>query len=175
MEPQLIYSPSFRAYISKIDTGKSCLELMEDGMRAVLLAFKFISQEKANFRYAPDKWTVKEVFGHMIDTEMIMAYRALCISRGESASLPGFDEQQYTANSNFQNQNISDMLEHYKMVRFSNILLFKSFTEEMFDRKGIANGNEINARALSYIIPGHEAHHLDVLKERYGLNKNAHN
>ncbi|HYG39585.1 MAG TPA: DinB family protein [Cytophagales bacterium] len=169
MEARLIYPEFFHTYISKVDTGISPIDLLEEGLRATLLSFKFLSSEKENYRYAPEKWSVKEVLGHIIDTEIIMAYRALCISRGEKASLPGFDEQQYVINSNFANQKIGDLLEHYKMVRFSNILLFKGFTEEMFTRKGISNGNEINTRALSYIIAGHEVHHIGILKERYGV------
>jgi hypothetical protein len=169
MEQSLIYPKFFHTYISKIDTQADPLVLLEEGLRGVMTTFKFMSEEKSNFRYSSEKWSVKEVFGHMIDTERIMAYRALCIARGEMNSLPGFDENTYVENSNFSSQPLGDMLEHYKMVRYSNILLKKSFTEEMMDRKGIANGNEINVRALLYIIVGHEKHHMLILRDRYGI------
>jgi uncharacterized damage-inducible protein DinB len=166
---KLIYPDFFERYISKIETDINADVLLEEGMRATMTTFKFLSDEKAKFRYAEGKWSVQEVLGHMIDTERIMAYRALCIARGEQQSLPGFDEDSYVALANFDQLSLGDMLEQYKMVRFSNILMTKSLTEEMLDRKGIANGKEINARALLYIIAGHEKHHLQILKERYGV------
>ena len=138
-------------------------------MRAVMLMFKFMSEEKANYAYASGKWTVKEVFGHMIDTESIMGYRALAISRGEKQSLPGFDENEYVVNSNFRDQKLGDILERYKMVRYSNVLLAKSFTSDMLNRVGTANGNEMNVRALTYIIAGHELHHIEVLRTKYEI------
>jgi hypothetical protein len=169
MQPLLIYPPFYETYISKIDTGVDVLVSLEEGLRAVMTTFKFMSEEKARFRYADGKWSVKEVFGHLIDTERIMAFRALCIARGEKNALPGFDENAYVEQANFTDQSLGDMLEHYKMVRYSTILLKKTFSEEILDRKGIANGNDVNVRALMYIIVGHEKHHMQVLKERYGV------
>jgi uncharacterized damage-inducible protein DinB len=126
-----------------------------------------MSDDNAEKGYAPGKWSVKELVGHMQDTERIMAYRCLCISRGEGQPLPGFDENEYVANANFNEQTLVDLLVQYKLLRQSNLTFFQNMTEAMLMRSGLANGNPVTARALVAIIAGHELHHLGILEEKY--------
>lgn len=143
------------------------LNVLENQLRKASNFFKELPEGKENFAYAPKKWTVKEVFGHMIDTERIMAYRALAFARGEKANLPGFDENVYVKNSGFALRSIGSLLEEFTQLRMSNIALFSSFSEEQLNRKGIANNNEVDARLIIYVIAGHFTHHMTVLHERY--------
>ncbi|WP_187176664.1 DinB family protein [Algoriphagus sp. AK58] len=117
--------------------------------------------------YAEGKWTPKEVLGHLIDTERIMTFRALCFSRGEKQSLPGFDENQYVLNANFQKVSLDDLLEDFEAQRKALLTLVKTISESTLDLVGNANQKPISPRALFWIIPGHFIHHLQVLNSRY--------
>jgi DinB superfamily len=117
--------------------------------------------------YAPGKWTGKALLQHMIDTERILTYRALCIARGEQANLPGFDEDSYAQHSNPAHRAFTDLKEEFVLVRKASIMLFDSFTDEMLLRKGSANGKTISPLALGFVVVGHEIHHYKILEERY--------
>lgn len=127
------------------------------------------AKAKGDHAYGPGKWTVKEVVGHMCDTERIFAYRALRFARGDSTELPGFDENTYVAQSNFGDRTMDDLLEELWAVRAATLSLAKHLPESAMQRRGSANGSPVTVRALMYIIAGHERHHLAVLKERYGI------
>ena len=127
------------------------------------------AKAKGDYAYGPDKWTVKEVIGHMCDTERIFAYRALRFSRGDSTELPGFDENTYVAHSNFKSRTMDDLLEELWAVRAATLSLAKHVPEPAMSLRGSANGSPVTVRALLYIIAGHERHHLGILKERYGV------
>lgn len=126
-----------------------------------------ISDEKANKSYAEGKWSIKEVLGHLIDTERVMSYRSLAIARGERQSLPGFEQDDYVKEADFNSRKINDLLEEYKTVRESTVSLFKTFNENIYDKKGTANNSPVTVRAIMFMIPGHEKHHINILKERY--------
>ena len=126
-----------------------------------------ISEEKEDFAYAPGKWTPKEVIGHIIDTERIMAFRALCFARKDKTPLPGFDENYYVANANFKNRTMYDLAHEFAVVRESNIALFKCFNQEALDATGTANGREVSVRAILFMIAGHAVHHVNIIKTRY--------
>jgi uncharacterized damage-inducible protein DinB len=128
-----------------------------------------VDEEAAARRYAEGKWSVKQVVGHMIDAEQIFAYRALAIARGESASLPAFDEDLYVSNANFDDWSLGDLAELYAVTRRATILFFRNLAEEAWDRRGSANNTPISVRAIAFVILGHERHHLSVLRERYRL------
>ncbi len=117
--------------------------------------------------YAPNKWTAKDILQHIIDTERIMSYRALRISRNDTTPLPGFDENSFAANTTAASRTIDDLLEELKIVRQATILLFKNMTDEMLQREGIASNQRITPLALGFVLIGHPTHHLNVLKERY--------
>ncbi|WP_246289396.1 DinB family protein [Bacillus haikouensis] len=128
---------------------------------------KDLSEEKAMYRYAPEKWTIKEVIGHITDTERIMCYRLLCIGRGEKGMLPGYNDDQYVRRANFNRFSLSELLHHQSLVRQNTILLLSSMDEEALRQRGRANESEVTARAIAYIIAGHEIHHRTLIMDRY--------
>lgn len=124
---------------------------------------------KGDHAYGPGKWTVKEVVGHICDTERVMAYRALRFSRGDQTELPGFDENEYVASSTFASRTMDDLLEELWSVRAATLSLAKHLREDALGKRGKANGQPVSVRALLYIIAGHERHHLAILRDRYGV------
>ncbi len=124
-------------------------------------------KQLADQKYAPEKWTVKEILQHVIDTERIMAYRALRFSRNDNTSLPGFEEKLYGAEANGAGRSIDDLLEEYGLLRSANILMFQNMTDEMLLRGGKSSEIFITALALGYVIVGHSMHHWGVIKEKY--------
>lgn len=160
------YAPYYETYIKRL-VGTDAIKLLESS----LLDFKFllseVSDEKENFRYEPSKWSVKEVVGHVIDTERIMCSRALCIARGEKKALAGFNEVEYVSMAQFYNRTLYDLSHEFGFVRAATISLFKSLRDEDLDRSGTADNNLITARSILFIIAGHHLHHEGVLKERY--------
>jgi uncharacterized damage-inducible protein DinB len=128
--------------------------------------FSTMSDEKANYAYGEGKWTLKQVLGHMIDTERTFAYRLFCFSRN-SIELPGFDQDIYVNNANFNSRTIQSLAEEFRVTRESSIYMVSALTDEQLDRKGVASGNTVSVRALAYMLPGHELHHLKLIRERY--------
>lgn len=120
-----------------------------------------------DFSYQHGKWTVKQVIGHLMDTERVMAYRAICIARNEKQSLPGFDQDDYVKAANFNNRDLFDLVYEFRLLRESNMLLAKGLDPEDFKKRGTANNKEVTVLALFYIIAGHEKHHMNVLLDRY--------
>ncbi len=153
-------------YIEQVD-DRPVLEVLNGQLAEVQKLFQELGEEKSQFRYAEGKWSLKELLGHMVDTERIIAYRVLCIARGEKQPLPGFDENAYAEAAGYGNRPLSDLLQEYRLVRQANLLLFGSLTEPMLTQIGNANGKEISARALIYMVAGHEKHHLGIMQERY--------
>src|SRR6202034_4604784 len=125
------------------------------------------SEGDGNFRYAADKWTVKEVVGHISDTERIFAYRALRLARADETALSGFEQDDYVLAGAFGERTLADLVEEFAFVRGATSALFHSLGEQAWLRRGIANKNEVTVRALAFIIAGHELHHRALLKERY--------
>lgn len=165
--PQPADHPAYYEAYIKLVKEDDALKALDNGIFKMPALLSEIDEEKEEYAYAPGKWTIKEVIGHIIDTERIMAYRALCIARGDTQELPGFDENSYVKNANFSKQRLIDMGHEFSVLRKSNIYLFKSFDEGELDRKGIANKNKMNVRSLIYVIAGHQLHHMNVIRERY--------
>ena len=159
-------NPYYDRYISLIGDD-DIIEVLEEQRKTSEKFLKTFTEKRGNYSYVDGKWTVKEVLGHVIDTERVMAYRALAFARGEKQSLPGFEQDDYVAESNFNNRSLADMIHEFKTLRESNITLFKSFDEEILIRRGIASEAEVTVPALIYILAGHEKHHMNILKERY--------
>lgn len=122
---------------------------------------------KADYAYAPGKWTVREMTGHIIDTERILCYRLTSFSRGEKAALPGFDEDEYVSGAHFADRELQDLIAEFVQLRKANQYLFRSLNEADLNKSGIASGREISVRAILFVIAGHVAHHSRILKERY--------
>lgn len=140
---------------------------LEAGKETLKNYFDSLPPQHWMHRYAPEKWSIKEVVQHMIDTERIFSYRALSFARGETQSLPAYDENIYAHNSMADYHTPEDIMAEYFAVRQSTIILFKSFSAEVMQRTGIANNVQFTVAQMGYIIAGHELHHLSVLKERY--------
>jgi uncharacterized damage-inducible protein DinB len=162
------YGSFYQTYIN-YTSGKDYTILVQQYNERIIAFWDAIPIEKINYAYAPNKWTIKQMFQHVIDTERIFAYRALAIARGEATPIPGFDENEYANNATAANRNWKDMLVEWRVVRQSTNLLFASFTEEQQKRLGTASDNPISVNALGFIIFGHTLHHLHILKERYSI------
>ncbi|MDM5234868.1 DinB family protein [Bacillus cereus] len=165
------YNPYYSTYIKLIPDG-DITYILEQQMKETNLLLKDISDGGGHFRYAPNKWSIKEVIGHIADTERIMAYRLLSIARGEKAELPGYNDDMYVLRAVFDKQSMQDLLTNLTVVRQSTVHLLKSLDEDAWLQRGIANNSEVTVRALANIIAGHELHHLQIIKERY-LGSNA--
>lgn len=154
--------------------GKTYIKLVEGDVIELLTQQatdfpNFINNlvEKGDYAYAPGKWTIKELIGHIIDTERILIYRLLCIARGEKAALPGFEEDDYVANAHFKDRSLFSLSEEFALMRKSNMYLIKSLNEEELNKIGNANGKDMSTRSLVFVLAGHIIHHTKVIKERY--------
>jgi hypothetical protein len=160
------YPPYYSGYIARVPAG-DILQRLRSQLHDALALLTAMPDAKAAYRYAPGKWSVKEVVGHVIDTERIFAYRALAIARGETGPLPGFDENAYVAGAGFDGRSLRSLAEEWSHLRAANVTLFESVAPQAWDHRGTANNRAITARAIPYIIAGHERHHVAVLRERY--------
>jgi hypothetical protein len=167
------YVPYFGRYISRVPEGADVLALLAEQLETTGALLGGLDETAAKARYAPGKWSVQELTGHLADTERIMAYRALCVARGEAAPLPGFDEDAYVAAAAFDARPWAEVLEEWRAVRRATLALFRGLPAAALARIGTANGGPMSPRALAYIIAGHEMHHLAVLRERYGVGAAA--
>lgn len=156
----------YERYVSLVKGGDIIAALKNQSAETTNLLNK-IDAEKADFRYAEGKWSVKEVVGHLIDTERIFAYRALRIARGDRTPIEGYEQDDYIKNAEFAECSLADLAEEFALLRRANLLMFKNLSETVWHRRGAANNNEISVRALAYISAGHEIYHVDILKERY--------
>jgi hypothetical protein len=159
------YSAYASRYVDLVG-NEPILEILKQQKDTIYNLFKGIGEDKAMHPYAEGKWTIKQVLGHMIDTERVHSYRALAFSH-EAIELPGFDQDVYMANATFNLRTLEDIADEYKTVRESTLYLFGAMSEEQSTRKGIASGSPVSVRAFAYMIAGHEMHHIKILKERY--------
>jgi uncharacterized damage-inducible protein DinB len=160
------YPPYYKEYVNHVPDGE-LLQILEDQQKKTKKLLMDLSEETAEYQYAPGKWTIKEVIGHITDTERIMCYRLLSIARGEQGMLPGYHDDEYVKRGQFNRFSLLDLLHHQALVRQHTILLLSSLDEEALRQRGNANGSEVTARAIAYIIAGHENHHRRLIKERY--------
>lgn len=158
------YAKSDIDYVS----GDDAIEALAAKGREVVALLSSLDEESIHGRrYAPGKWTVKEIVGHLIDDERIFAYRALCVARGDRRPLPGFDENEYVAATDFESQPLANLISAYRTVRAATIALFEPLTAEEWIRRGNVNGYEASVRGLAFHVAGHELHHLRTLREKY--------
>jgi len=151
-------------YISKVD--REIFEILTEQTETIPALFKRHA-DKADYAYAEGKWTLKEMLGHIIDTERVFAYRITCFARNEAQPLPGFDEDAYVLNARFASRELEDLIEEFSSLRKANLFLFRSLNDDELNRKGIASGREINVKSILFIAAGHVIHHVGVLKDRY--------
>ncbi len=160
------FAPYYATYINKVAEG-DIVQLLEGQIAEYRRALGNLDEAKALFRYSPGKWTVKEVVGHVIDSERVFAYRALRFARADETPLPGFDENHFVSNATFNSRPLDELLAEFESVRRGNVALFRSFTPEVAARRGTANSISVSVRAIVYITAGHAAHHLGILREKY--------
>lgn len=157
----------YQPYMDQLPANEEILPLMEKQVKDLRDLLQDLPDERAAEGYAAGKWSVKELLQHLVDSERIFGYRALCFSRGEETPLPGYDENKYVTTSQANSRTLKDILDEYELVRRSNLAMFQSFKEKMLDKTGIASGRRLSLRGLIYLIAAHERHHLNILKDRY--------
>ena len=160
------FQPYASVYISKV-TDDHVADAFKNQRRFVSDFFGQITDEKSSFSYAPGKWSLKEMLQHIIDTERIFAFRALCIARGEKQDLPGFNENEYSNNIKANNREWQTLIREFKLVRETTEMLFQSFSENTLQLSGKANGTTVTVNAIGFITVGHLYHHMEVMQERY--------
>lgn len=160
------YVSYYGPYVAEVPDGK-ILDTLRARMEVTARFFGGLERWKGDHRYAPGKWTVKEVLGHLIDGERVFACRALRFARADRTPLPGFDENDYVPRGEFGRRSLDDLVEEFRAVRSGTIALFAGLPEEAWDRRGSANDAEVSVRALAWILVGHEIHHGRVVRERY--------
>lgn len=160
------YAPFYARYID-LAPDLQIVDALQNSANEFTTFYKNLSDQQALFKYAPNKWTLKELLLHCIDTERIMACRALRFARNDKNELAGFEQDDYVLQSNANQRTIKSLLDEYVCVRKSTISLFEGFDSKFLKRYGVANGNLMSVRALGYVISGHELHHLEICKTRY--------
>jgi uncharacterized damage-inducible protein DinB len=160
------YAPYYEKYVSLVPDADIAGTLARQNEETLAL-LGTVAEERAGFRYEPGKWSIKQVVGHLIDAERIFAYRALAIARGERQALPGMEQDEYMARADFDARTLADLTEEFAHVRRANVLMLRGLDAEAWSRRGVASDNEVTVRALAYIIAGHEAHHVQILRARY--------
>jgi len=160
------YPVYFKRYVDQVPE-EDLLTAFSTQLPVIKELLSRVSEDQSGFAYEAGKWTIKELLQHMTDTERIFNYRALCIARKETVSLPGFDENTYAANSNAGERTWANLAEEFLAVRYSTELLYKSFTPEMLAASGLSNNNPVTVISLGFITVGHVYHHKKILEERY--------
>lgn len=161
------YNEFYGGYVGRVPEGADILALLSGQPEALRVLLQNITDEQASIRPAPAEWSVKEVLGHVADTERVFAYRLLRIARGDQTALPGFDQDEFVNGTDFNRRSLANLLDEFELQRRANLLLAASLTVEEIDRRGVASGNPISVRAVLYILAGHVQHHIESLKTDY--------
>ena len=160
------YAPFYKRYVDLIG-DLDVLETLQSNQSKTHGFFLSLPAEKAGFAYAEGKWTIKEVLGHLIDTERIMSYRLLRFSRADHHPLAGFNENFFSSRSNYKTRTLASLADEFCLLRKANFYLYQNLSPEQLKRKGMASNAMVSVKALLYIIAGHELHHLGIIRERY--------
>jgi uncharacterized damage-inducible protein DinB len=163
------YADFHAGYIAAVAHENDAVPALERQQR-LIDALRRLDHAEASHRYAPGKWSVREVIGHLSDTERVMSYRLLRVARGDTTPLPGFDENLVAANSNADRRDLADLVDELAAIRVATLALVRSLDETAVAQRGVVNNWTLSARALVYVIAGHFQHHVNVLRERYGLH-----
>jgi uncharacterized damage-inducible protein DinB len=160
------YNPYYGKYLSLVPEGDVVATLSRQ-LEDTLVFLRGLSEEQADTRYAPDKWSIKEVVGHVLDTERIFGHRLFRFARNDQTALPGYEQDDYVRAGNFGKRSLSELADEFEHVRRANLLLLRSLDDEAWLRRGTANDSEVSVRALAYILAGHETHHMQIIREKY--------
>jgi uncharacterized damage-inducible protein DinB len=160
------YAAFYGKYVTLVPDGDLC-DVLGRQLEETLVLLRRIPESRGTHRYAPGKWSIKEILGHVCDTERIMTYRALCIARGDATPLPGFEQDDYVPAGGFDQRTLADLGEELSAIRRATVELFHHLDSAALERRGTANGNPFTPRALAYVVAGHERHHVGIVKARY--------
>ncbi|MEO6058060.1 MAG: DinB family protein [Gemmatimonadales bacterium] len=161
------YAPAFAGYVAHIRNDENIVDALAAQLDEVRARLGAVPESRGEYRYAPGKWTLKEVVGHLADTERVFAYRALRIARGDTIPLPAFDDQAWVAEMGAAGRTLADMVEEFATVRQATLALFRHLPPAAWSRRGIASDHPASVRALAYVVAGHARHHLEVVEARY--------
>jgi len=160
------YAPYYSTYIDRVGDG-DILEILAAQNRDTRALLGKLPETRGDSRYAPGKWSLKQVVGHMADAERVFTYRALAFARADAAPLPSMEQEEWMAHSNFEKRSLASILSEFNAVRAATLALFESFDAAIGARRGTASGVAFTVRAMPYIVAGHELHHMGVVRERY--------
>lgn len=160
------YGSYYQNYIDK-SGDLSMLDGLRSNLDAIISFYQNIPDDKLEYRYAEGKWTIKEIIQHLMDAERVFAYRALRAARHDGTNLPGFEQDDYVLTSKANRRTMHQLLEEYKVLRSSTIHLLESLSQQDLSKIGMASGSPISARAVGFIIIGHENHHREIIEQRY--------
>jgi len=161
------YAVGFAGYIGHLARTEDVMAVLADQLEEIPRLASRFGEGRADYRYGPGKWSVKEVIGHLADSERIFAYRALRIARGDQTPLAGFDEQAYAPEMHAEARTLADVVDEWRDVRRATLSLFQGLPATAWTRRGSANGQPMSPRAAAWVIAGHTRHHAGVLRERY--------
>jgi hypothetical protein len=159
-------APYYFRYIDLINDG-DILQVLRSQMEEALSLFSGISEEKSLHRYQPEKWSLRQLLSHINDAERVFSYRALTFARGDAGPLPGFDQEPWVSAANAEAHSWASHVEDFQAVRLSTVTMLRNFPAEAWAKRGVASDSSISVRALAFIMAGHVAHHLAVMKEKY--------
>jgi len=161
------YDTFYADYVSEVPVDASVTDFLHEQQGSTDSFLAALGEEQGALRYAPDKWSIRQLVGHIIDGERMFAFRALTFARADATELPGFDEQIYALTNRADERTLASLAAELHDVRAANLALFDNLNDEESRRTGVANGGAVSVRALAAIIGGHQQHHLDVIRERY--------
>lgn len=162
------YDAWYRGYVARVPDG-DIVSILDEQMHATAELLNGLSEAQGDYRYAPDKWSIKELVGHVADAERVFMYRALRFSRGDATPCAGFDEKAWASRAGAGRRTLRDVADELRAVRLVTIAFVRSLDDVQALSSGIANGQPVTVRGLVYVTAGHEAHHVAVLRERYGV------
>jgi hypothetical protein len=162
------YAPFYAGYVARVPET-DILEALRRQPEELSRVAGSVTPEKERYRYGEEKWSVREIFGHLVDAERFFGHRAFCVSRADKNPLPGFDEKLYIEGSSYDSRPLAELVKDFTLLREATSRHLESLSEDAFSREGIANGAKVTVRALAYVMTGHVRHHLAVLEERYGI------
>lgn len=165
------YAPHAKGYVDLVP-GDDPVSALREQIGRTLALFESVDDKHASeWSYEPGKWSLKQVLGHMIDTERIFAYRALRVARGDRTALPGFEQDEYVATADSNARALADLIEEFRIVRAGTLALVNGFPQEAWSRRGVVNERELSVRGILFTAAGHELHHCQLLRERYHLGQ----